>query len=79
MELLGIVGKENDTHKRNIFIKDLKGLDSQIGVLNLYFKRNITFKDLFDKDIQLYISDGHSCNRSELFELLGLELGFAVI
>jgi hypothetical protein len=29
--------------------------------------------------IQLYISDGHSCNRSELFELLGLELGFAVI
>ena len=29
--------------------------------------------------IQLYISDGQSCNRSELFELLGLELGFAVI
>ena len=33
MEVLGIVGKENDTHKRNILIKDLKGLDSQIGVL----------------------------------------------
>ena len=29
--------------------------------------------------IQLYISDGHSSNRSELFELLGLELGFTVI
>lgn len=29
--------------------------------------------------IQLYISDGHSSNRSKLFELLGLELGFAVI
>ena len=51
MEVLGIVGKENDTHERNILIKDLKGLDSQIGVLNLYFKRNITFKDLFDKDV----------------------------
>lgn len=29
--------------------------------------------------IQLYISDGHSCNRSQLFELLGLERSFAVI
>jgi len=29
--------------------------------------------------IQLNISDGHSCNRSELFELLGLERGFAII
>ncbi len=51
MEVLGIVGKEDDTHTRKVLIDNMKALDSHILKLKHYLTNNLTFKDLFDKDI----------------------------